>query len=105
LGPANHSGPARFTYQVIATGPCGRVTDQVTVIATRQPGLTVSQLEVTQDIQTIPQSVKLVANKPTVVRVTVRHSLNGWGSNAVLNVAGRLKVQILGTKWSPGTTR
>jgi hypothetical protein len=101
LGRAAHTGPERFTYRVTATGPCGGVTAAVVVIATKRPQLSIAQVEVTQGIQTIPASVRLVAQKPTVVRVTVRHGLKGWGANTVPQVTGRMKAQILGTSWSP----
>jgi hypothetical protein len=101
LGPAQHAGPDRFTYRLIATGPCGEVMADVAVVATNHPGLSISQVEVTQGIQTIPASVKLVAQKPTVVRVTVNHSLGAWGTSQVPSVTGRIKAQILGSPWSP----
>src|SRR5262249_51794907 len=81
LGAAGHAGPQRFTYHLTAVGPCGTADAEVAVIATKRPGLRIEQVEVTQGIQTIPPTVRFVAQKPTVVRVTVRHGLNGWGGN------------------------
>ena len=37
--------------------------------------------------------MRLVERKPTVVRVTVRHGLAGWGPNAVAGVRGRIRVR------------
>ncbi|MER7513362.1 hypothetical protein ABTX82_34280 [Streptomyces lavendulae] len=101
LGPATHNGPQRFTYVLTANGPCGTETRTVEVVATKRPGLSVSGLELTQGIQSIPPTVRYVALKPTVVRATVRHSLNGWGKNTVPGVVGRVRFQILGSPWSP----
>ncbi len=101
LGPAGHTAPDRFTYRLTCTGPCGTVTADVSVIATKRPGLQITQIEVTQGVQTIPPTVRLVAQKPTVVRVRVNHSLAGWGSDAVPKVIGRMKAQVLGNPWSP----
>jgi hypothetical protein len=101
LGPAAHTTSSRFTYRLTAIGPCGTVSADVTVIGTKQPGLTISQIEVTQGIQTIPPTVKMVSQKPTVVRVRVNHSLGGWGTDTVPKVVGRMKAQILGNPWSP----
>lgn len=101
LGPATHNGPQQFTYVLTANGPCGTVTRTVEVVATKRPGLSVSGLELTQGIQTIPPTVRYVALKPTVVRATVRHSLNGWGTNTVPKVVGRIRFQVLGSPWSP----
>lgn len=93
LGPASHTGPATFLYRVTAVGPCGTVTADVTVIASRRPGLKITGIEVTQSIQTLSNDVALVAMKPTVVRVTVNHSLAGWGANTVPNVTGRVRLR------------
>jgi len=94
LGPAGHAGPARFTYRLTAVGPCGTVTADVAVIATRRPRLRIDGVEVTQGIQTIPPSVRMVTQKPTLVRVTVGHGLAGWGANIVPNVTGRMRVTV-----------
>ncbi|MEU3693795.1 hypothetical protein [Streptomyces narbonensis] len=102
LGPAAHTGPTRLVYVLTATGPCGTVNRSVEVVATKRPGLSVASLEFTQGIQTMPSpTVRFVAQKPTVVRATVRHALNGWGSDRVPNVKGRIHFQVLGSPWSP----
>jgi hypothetical protein len=69
--------PTRCTYRLTATGPCGSVFRDVTIIVSKRPALRIESAEVTQSIQTIPHSVRLVASKPTIVRVTVRHGLSG----------------------------
>ena len=51
------------------------------------------RVEVTQSIQTTTTSVRLAQRKPTVVRVTVRHGLAGFGGNAVPGVKGRIRVR------------
>jgi hypothetical protein len=92
LDAPNHSGPQLFTYRLTAVGPCGDAVKEITVVATKEPRLRIESIEVTQGIQRLDQSVRLVAQKPTVVRVTVRHGLNGWGSDSVPKVAGRMRV-------------
>lgn len=94
LGPAGNTGPTRLTYRLTAVGPCGTVIADLAVIATKRPGLRIDAIEVTQGIQTIPASVRMVAQKPTVVRVTAGHGLAGWGANAVPNVTGRMRVSV-----------
>lgn len=91
-----------WTYRLTVTGACGGpVSRTVTVVATRRPALRIETIEVTQGIQTVPETVRLVESKPTAVRVTVRHGLNGWGANAVPGVRGRLRVRIPGVGTSP----
>jgi hypothetical protein len=55
---------------------------------------------VTQGIQTVPPTVRLVERKPTVVRVMARHGLNGFGVNQV-EVRGRVRVFRPGGLVSP----
>lgn len=88
-----HTSPATYTYRLTATGPCGVAIRDVQIFASKRPGLYVSGVEVTQSIQTTTSSVQLVESKPTVVRVTVRHGLFGFGSNTVPGVKGRIRVR------------
>lgn len=89
---AAHPGPETWTYRLTAFGRCANAVTELTVIATKLPGLSVQSIEITQGLQTIPASVRMVAGKPTVVRVTVRHGLNGWGADSVPNTTGRIRV-------------
>ena len=68
----------------------------MTVVATRQPRLRIDRIEVTQGIQSAAGDVRRVALKPTVVRVTVRHGLAGWGANNVPKVTGRVRIRVFG---------
>jgi hypothetical protein len=90
---ANHNGPETWSYRLTAQGRCGNAVAQITIVATKQPRLVIDTIEVTQGLQTIPPTMRFVAGKDTVVRVTVRHGLNGWGSNSVPNVTGRIQVR------------
>jgi hypothetical protein len=95
---AGHTAPTFAHYRLRARGTCGAdATADVFVVLTQRPGLSVESLEVTQGIQTVPRTLRLVENKTTVVRVTVRHALNTWGPNQVTNVVGRLHVHVYGT--------
>jgi hypothetical protein len=93
LGPPNHTGPQELFYQLTAVGPCGTVTAQVRIIATKAPALRIGTIEITQGLQTTAGDVRRVAQKPTVVRVFVGHGLAGWGANAVPNVTGRARIR------------
>ncbi len=97
LTPFNHTSPATYRYRLTATGPCGAVSRDVQIYASRRPNLRIDGIEVTQSIQTTTNSVRLVASKPTVVRVTVRHGLLGFGNNRVAGVTGRILVRRNGT--------
>jgi hypothetical protein len=92
LWPFTHTQPVTCTYRLTATGPCGAVTRDVTIFASKRPYLWIQGIEVTQSIQTTANNVALVQSKPTVVRVTVRHGLNGFDTNAVAGVKGRIRV-------------
>lgn len=92
LAAPTYSQVEVYTYRLTATGPCGAVTRDVSVVATRRPGLWISGVEVTQSIQNTANSVRLVESKPTVVRATVQHSLAGFGGNTVGGVRGRIRV-------------
>jgi len=94
LGTPSYASVQVWTYRITATGPCGGpVNRTVTVVAAKRPGLRIDTIEVTQSIQTIPQSVRLVESKPTVVRVSVRHALAGFGGDTVPGVRGRIRVR------------
>ncbi|MDQ3682863.1 MAG: hypothetical protein M3352_07305, partial [Bacteroidota bacterium] len=60
------------------------------------PDLSVQSIEVNQAIQTSTNTVTLVAQRSTVVRVTV-----GTGGGSVSNVTGRLKVSVNGIEITP----
>jgi hypothetical protein len=93
--------PGTAVYRLTAVGLCGNATKTVIVVCTQRPNLAIAGAEVTQGIQSIPATVRLVEHKPTIVRVTVRHGLNGWGGDKVPNVIGRIRVLLLGTAVSP----
>ncbi len=58
--------------------------------------ISVQSIEVSQAIQTSTNTVTLVAQRGTVVRVTV-----GTGGNVVANITGRLQVSVSGTDITP----
>lgn len=101
IGPFSHVSPVQCVYRLTATGPCGTVTRDVSVAASKRPRLTIGRIEVTQSIQRLIPTVRLVERKPTVVRVTVHHGLAGFGSNSVPNVRGRIRVRRNDGVFSP----
>ena len=96
LGPFLLFTPTLCTYRLTATGPCGSVFRDVNVVVSKRPSIWIQSVEVTQSIQTISHSVRLVAGKPTIVRVMVRHGLLGFGGNVLPGVRGRMRVRRLG---------
>ena len=93
LGMFLHTSAVTCVYRLTAIGPCGTVTQDVTIFASKRPYLTIQGIEVTQGIQNGDNSLALVDRKPTVVRTTVRHGLNGFATNTVPNVQGRIRVR------------
>jgi hypothetical protein len=92
LPAINHTHLASFVYRLTAVGPCGTVTADITAVAAKKPFLYMFSVEVTQGLQTVPESIALVEEKPTVARLTVRHWLNGWGGGSLPNVKGRIRL-------------
>ncbi len=101
LGPANHTTPSEFGYQLSASNTCGTVTAAVRVNGSKHPALVIDSIEVTQGIQTTTNSARLVENKPTVVRVSASHGLEGFDSNTIPNLTGRLRIRQQSRLWSP----
>jgi hypothetical protein len=93
MSAATYTRPVTYTYRITATGPCGSASREVRIAASRRPGLSIGAIEVTQGIQNTANTVRLVESKPTIVRVTVNHSLAGFDTNAVPNVRGRIRVR------------
>lgn len=100
LGPVSHTQPQILRYRLTAENSCGAVSADVLINAIANPGLSIEKIEVTQGIQTEQQTVPLVEDKPTVVRVYVRHGLNGFGTNRVPGVTGRVRTRQVGGAWS-----
>ncbi len=101
LAAPSYTQASVYTYRVTVTGPCGTTTRDVTVVASRRPSLSIAGVEVTQSIQNTANTVRLVQSKPTVVRVTVRHGLAGFGGNVVAGVKGRIRVRRANGSRSP----
>ncbi len=100
LGPVDHDEPSQFTYRLTARGPCGtRKQATISVYASQRPQLSIAQISVEQGWSQ-SAGIRLVAGKPALVRVRVRHGLNGWGTNRVPRVTGTLVVSNKG----PATT-
>ncbi len=105
LGVSGHDISINFVYQLIATNAngCGDATEEVIFHASKRPRLTIDDIEVTHGIQTRTNSVKLIAGKPTVVRVYAGHGVENFnGTNTVSGVTGRLRVlRQWDGSWSP----
>ena len=99
FGPVAHIGPAEWRYTLTVAGACGgTVSRTVRVYTSKPPVLRIGSIQVTQSIQNSTNTVRLVENKPTVVRLLVQHGLGGWGGNTVPNVTGRIRMNRGG--WS-----
>ena len=93
IGAFTHTAPTLYTYRLTAFGPCGTVSRDVMVAASKRPRLGIRGIEVTQSVQTASSTVRLVERKPTVVRVTPIHGLAGFDTNAVTGVTGRIRIR------------
>jgi hypothetical protein len=101
FGPQSHVSIGEWTYRISATGACGGpISRTVTVVTAKRPALKVAQVQITQSVQTPDHAVKLVAFKPTVVRVLVNHGLGTWGGGNVPGVSGRIRL-YRAPNWSP----
>ncbi|MBX3634772.1 MAG: hypothetical protein KF683_05200 [Rubrivivax sp.] len=96
LGTLSFLQPTQCSYRLTAIGPCGSATRDVSIAVSRRPTLSIESVEVTQGIQTIPPTVELVAGKPTVVRVTVRHGIGNFAGGTVPGVTGSIRVRKQG---------
>ncbi len=93
FGPVTHTGPAEWRYTLTVAGACGGSVTRTVRIYTSKPALLrIGAIQVTQSIQNGTNTVRMVENKPTVVRVLVNHGLGGWGGNTVPNVTGRIRM-------------
>lgn len=108
LGVFTGTQPVDATYELTATNTCGTVTRTVGVRLRKTPALQIVGIEVIQAIQqfslTNPgqnNSVPLVANKRTMVRVYIDSGItdgfnNGGGANRQANVTGRITADFFG---------
>ena len=104
LGRPNHVQPSLFRYRLTAKNPCGELSVEVVINGSKRPQLQINSIEVTQGIQTIPPTVRLVERKPTVVRVYASHGLAGFGTGderEVQGVTGRLRTRQADGAFSP----
>lgn len=105
LGASNHGAPSTwnplptYEYELLAKNECGEVTQQVEIKAiSKTPKLAVHAIEVTQGIQHMFQedendnSLPLVAQKETIVRVYVSSDRDGY-YNDRSTITGALHVQ------------
>jgi hypothetical protein len=84
LGPFTTNQPTDAVYELRATNRCGTVIAKVTIRLRKVPQLEIEGIEFTQAIQTFwepgvaDNSIPLVANKNTFVRVFVSVDMNGF---------------------------
>ncbi|MEO6443885.1 MAG: hypothetical protein ABIP66_01815 [Gemmatimonadaceae bacterium] len=100
FGPQNHISIGEWIYRITVTAPCGGpMSRTVTVVTAREPALTIAQMQITQSVQAPDHSVRLVAFKPTVLRVLVKHGIGTWGGGTVPAVVGRVRM-LRAPNWS-----
>ena len=100
LGSPNHNMPKEYNYRLTAKNFCGTVTKNVIIICSKKPNIEIQNIEITQGIQKIDNSVKLIKYKQTVIRVFMNHGLNGFWDNEVSGVTGRIKVRTSDGIWT-----
>jgi len=102
LEPLAHTGPAVFTYELEAVNECATVRRQVSILASKRPGLAITHVEITQGIQSEDNQVVLVAGKRTGFRLFATHALAGFGGlDRLPGVRGRIRVREQGGTWRP----
>jgi hypothetical protein len=97
VGKFTGDSPVNATYELTATNGCGTITRTITVRLRSDPVLSIMGIEVVQAIQRPDNSVRLVANKRTIVRVYVDSGItsgfnNGSGPNQQANVTGSVYI-------------
>ncbi len=102
VGPITGTTPVTGIYRLSASNACGTATAQTQVVMSRTPSLSVTRIEVIQSIQRIDNSVRLVENRRTAVRVFVDSGIAdgfdvGIGPNRVSGVSGALLAESLDT--------
>jgi hypothetical protein len=116
LGIFAGASPATATYRLTASNGCGSVTRTVSAHLRKIPKLAITGIEVVQAIQRANNSVRLVQNKATAVRVYVDSGMTGGfdygrGPDILPDVTGTITVFPvgagqgfgLGSPWSPGS--
>jgi hypothetical protein len=96
LGPFLGTRPVVATYQLTASNGCGSVRRIVNVLLSRRAPVAVTAIEVVQAVQRADNSLPLVANRRTSVRVFVSSGLGdgfdyGSGPNVLPGVRVRLR--------------
>ena len=104
LAPVIGLAPVTGQYSLTATNNCGARTAVAEFSMRRTPLLSVTRIEVVQSIQTPTNSVRLVANRRTAVRVFVDSGISdgfdfgaGLGPNRVGDLHGVLAAENLDT--------
>ena len=98
VGTFTGTTPADATYQITALNACGLPTVRTATVHLRKtPSLRIVGIEVVQAIQRSNNSVRLVANKRTLVRVFVDSGIagdfdSGAGPNNQPNVTGTVTI-------------
>ncbi|MCU7944936.1 MAG: hypothetical protein KZQ87_19890, partial [Candidatus Thiodiazotropha sp. (ex Cardiolucina cf. quadrata)] len=91
LEPSSHTFIETATYRLRAENDCGQVDRFITVLLTRRPGLEITDIEITQGMQTGDDEVQLVAGKPTVVRLIGTHAMAEVNQTTLPGVWGRIR--------------
>ncbi len=95
LGPFLGTQPVVAVYQLTASNGCGSVRRVVTVLLSRRAPVAVTAIEVVQAVQRADNSLPLVANRRTSVRVFVSSGLaDGFDFGAGPNVLPGVQVRL-----------
>ena len=81
------AGPLDLTVRLIAIGRCEAAQRAVTLTVTHQPDLRIHQMEVTQAIQRLDNTVRVAANRRTLARLYLE---NGLGLFSYTGKSGEL---------------
>lgn len=95
LGPFLGSEPTVATYLLVAENACGHAFRTVTVELTRVPAVRITGVEIVQAVQRPDNSVRLVANRATTVRVMIDSGItDGFDHGQGPNRFGGLAITV-----------
>jgi hypothetical protein len=106
LPPIGGLVPVTGTYRLEAVNACGRSQRDAAFTMIARPQLGITRIEVVQSIQTVGNTVRLAANRRTMVRVFVDSGItSGFDFGAGANRVPGIEVSVLAENLDDGSIR